>query len=416
MQNLRSTDELIQLARASMEHAGYSAEYISALSSTWDVLKTYLPKKDILHFTPKAGSTFLQEKYNINSDYNHLKLSEVDKRRKRAIIILNNCFEHEKILVPKSYSLSKFNLEFAQEFQEFIDMRIQQDLSLQTINRDIYCLNRLSDYLYDLDIQSLEKIESAHVIGFMKKLSAAGKLASLKGIASSLRLFFRFIFAKHYVSKDLSSFVPQVKSKPYRIPSVYTQEEIQRLLDSLDRASPKGKRDYAMVLLAARLGMRSSDISELKFENLKWETDTVEFVVKKTGVVAVLPLLDEVGEAIIEYLKYGRPDSKDKHIFLRMQVPLTKISPSALHAVVSAGLRKADIPLLPGKRHGPHALRASLASAMLDKGTPLPVISEALTHANSDTTRNYLKIDVGQLRKYSLEVPPLGNVWMGGIR
>ena len=416
MQNPRSTDELIQLARTSMEHAGYSATYISALSITWDVLKTYLSKKGILHFTPKAGTAFLQEKYNIDSDYNHPKLSEVDKRRKRAIFILNNCFEHEKILVPKSYSLSKFNLEFVQEFQEFIDMRIQQDLSLQTINRDICCLNRLSDYLDRLDIQSLEKMESTHVVGFMKKLSASGRLATLKGIASSLRLFFRFIFSKNYVSKDLSSFVPQVKSKPYKIPSVYTHEEIKRLLESLDRASPKGKRDYAMVLLAARLGMRSSDISELKFENLNWETDTIEFVVKKTGAVASLPLLDEVGEAIIEYLKYGRPHSKDKHIFLRMQVPLTKLSPSALHAVVSAGLRKADIPLLPGKRHGPHALRASLASAMLDKGTPLPVISEALTHASSDTTRNYLKIDVGQLRKYSLQVPPLGNVWMGGVR
>lgn len=90
------------------------------------------------------------------------------------------------------------------------------------------------------------------------------------------------------------------------------------------------------------------------------------------------------------------------------------MKPSVLHSIVSAGLRNANIPLLPGKRHGPHALRASLASAMLDNNTSLPVISEALTHTNSDTTRIYLKIDLQHLREYSLEVPPLGNVWMGG--
>jgi integrase len=209
--------------------------------------------------------------------------------------------------------------------------------------------------------------------------------------------------------------VPQVKCKPDGIPSVYTKEEIQQLLNGVDRTGPKGKRNYAMVLLAARLGMRASDICGLTFDNLKWQTNTIEFIVKKTGVLAVLPLLNEVGEAIIEYIKYGRPDSEDKHVFLRMQTPFVQLKPSVLHGIVSAGLRNANIPLLPGKRHGPHALRASLASAMLDNNTPLPVISEALTHTNSDTTRIYLKIDLQHLREYSLEVPPLANVWMGGV-
>lgn len=414
MENLKTAHKLIEFAKASMEQTGYSVEYISTLSSTWNALKQYLSGNGILHFSPETGMAFLQDRYDIRLDCTYGELSKMDKRRKRAILILSNCLEHETLTAPKSYSLCKFAPQFEKEFQRFIEVRIAAGLSLSTINRDISCLNILSNYLDALNIQLLEELESAHIIGFMKNLSVGGKLPTLGGAASSLRLVLNFLFSENYVSKDLSPFVPQVKCKRDGIPSVYTKDEIQQLLNGVDRTGPKGKRNYSMILLAARLGMRASDICGLTFDNLKWQTSTIEFIVKKTSVLAVLPLLNEVGEGIIEYIKYGRPDSEDKHVFLRMQIPFVELKPSVLHSIVSAGLRNANIPLLPGKRHGPHALRASLASAMLDNNTPLPVISEALTHTNSDTTRIYLKIDLQHLREYSLEVPPLGNVWMGG--
>lgn len=415
MKNQKTTQELIEFAKASMEQTGYSVEYISALSSTWNALEPYLSGKGILHFSPAAGMAFLQDRYDIRSDCTYCKLSKVDKRRKRAILILNNCLEHKTLIAPKSYSLCKFAPRFEKAFQRFIDVRMEAGLALSTINRDISCLNKLSNYLDGLSIHLLEELEGVHVIGFMKNLSVAGKLPTLDGAASSLRLVLKFLFSKHYVSKDLSQFVPQVKCKTDGIPSVYTKDEIGQLLNGVDRTGPTGKRNYAMILLAARLGMRASDICGLVFDNLKWQTNTIEFIVKKTGVPAVLPLLNEVGEAIIEYIKYGRPDTEDKHIFLRMRIPFVELKPSVLHGIVSASLRNANILLPPGKRHGPHALRASLASAMLDNNTPLPIISEALTHANSDTTRIYLKISLQHLRQYSLEVPSLGNVWMGGV-
>lgn len=415
MGNPTTTQELIDFAKTSMEKTGYSAEYISALSSTWNALKQYMSGKGILHFSAVTGIAFLQDQYNIRLDYFYCKLSKVDKRRKRAILVLNNCLEHESLAVPKSYSLCKFAPQFEKPFQKLIDVRMRAGLSMAAINRDIHCLNKLSNYLDGLNIQLLEELESVHVMGFMKSLSVAGKLPTLDGVASSLRILLEFLSSEHYVSKDLSQFVPKIKSKFDGIPSAYTKNEVQQLIDGVDRTGPKGKRDYAMILLAARLGMRASDICGLTFDNLKWQTNTIEFIVKKTGTRAILPLLNEVGEAIIEHIKYGRPTSADKHVFLRMETPFGEITPASLHGIVSKGLRNANIPLLPGKRHGPHALRASLASAMLDQHTPLPVISEALTHANSDTTRIYLKIDLQHLREYSLEVPPLGNVWLGGV-
>lgn len=416
MENQMATRDLIYFAKESMKKAGYSADYISALSKTWSVLRRYLSEKNIPCYSSSAGNTLLKDLYNICPDRHYCKLSGTDKRRKRAILILNNCMEHNTLFAPSSYHDCNFSKRFEEKFQMFIDLRIKQGFSLSTINGNIYCLNRLSDYLVGLDIQLLDEINSAHIVGFMKKQSIGGKIPTLKNMASCLRLFLKFLYSKNYISRNLSLFVPKVKSRPYKIPSVYTKDEIQKMLSCIDRSGPKGKRDFAMILLATRLGMRASDICGLKFRNLKWHKDTIEFVTKKTGASAILPLSGEVGEAIIEYLKYGRPDSEDRHIFLRMQIPLTKMQPSALHFIVSKALRKADIPLLPGKHHGPHALRASLASAMLDKNISLPVISEALTHKSTDTTRNYLKIDTRHLREYSLEVQPLGDVWMGGVR
>ena len=410
----RTAQELIEFAKASMIQSGYSEEYISVLSSTWNALKKYLSLKSILIFTPKLGIAFLQDQYGIPPDCMYRKLSTVDKRRKRAIQILNNCSEHESIIKPKSYSLSKFALQFMKEFQGFIDVRINSGLSFSIINRDINCLNKFSKYLDGLNIRKLEETESTNIIGFIKSLSISKKPPTLNDAVSSLRLFLKFSFDEQYISRDLSHFVPQVYCKPEGIPSVYTKDEIQHLLNSVDRTGAIGKRNYAILLLAAKLGMRASDICGLTFDNLNWQTDTIEFIVKKTGVSAVLPLLNEVGEAIIDYIRFGRPVSEDKHVFLRMQIPFVALKPSVLHGIVSLALRNANITVQTGKRHGPHALRASLACAMLDNNIPLPVISEALSHKNSDTTRIYLKIDVQHLRQYSLDVPALGNIWMGG--
>lgn len=413
MEKLKAAQELIDFAKASMVQTGYSGEYISSFSSTWNALTLYLSNNYTLHYSPAIGITFLQERYGILTDCTYRKLTQVDKRRKKAIQILNNCLEHETFTAPKTHSLCKFSPDCEQAFQDFVQMRTNGGFSLSTINRDIACLNKLSDYLCSLNIY-LHNLESTHIIGFMKKISASGKLPTLDGIASTLRLVLKFLYNEHYVSKDLVSFVPNVKRKPDGIPSTYTEAEIRQMLEHVDRAGPTGKRNYALIMLAAKLGMRASDICALTFENLKWQTNTIEFVVKKTGVSAILPLLNEVGEAIIDYIKYGRPDSEENHVFLRLQIPYVAMQPSNLYAIVSAALRNANIKLLPGKRQGPHALRASLASAMLDNNTPLPIISEALTHKNSDTTLNYLKIDLKHLREYSLEVPPLGNVWLGG--
>ena len=128
-----------------------------------------------------------------------------------------------------------------------------------------------------------------------------------------------------------------------------------------------------------------------------------------------MPLLNDVGEAVIDYIKYGRPAVETNKVFLRLCAPIGQMKAPTLHSIVTHYMNKAGIHITKGKKHGPHALRHSLASALLHNNIPMPVISEVLGHADSQTTSTYLKIDTLNLRKYALDVPPIKVVLLGGV-
>ena len=249
----------------------------------------------------------------------------------------------------------------------------------------------------------------------MKWLALQKNLPTLKSVTTSLRALLKYLHGNEYLSQDYSSSVLTVRCRK-TVPSVYSADEIARMLESFNQSSAVGIRNYAMVLMAVRLGMRASDICALEFSNIHWSRNTIEFITEKTGKAAVLPLTADVGNAIIKYLKDVRPSAQSPHIFLRMQAPYVKLNPAAMHSIVTKAFRDAGIIANPGRRHGPHALRASLATEMLEKDVPLPVISETLSHSSTDTTKIYLKVDMSHLRRIALDVPPLEGVWLGGVR
>jgi len=162
-----------------------------------------------------------------------------------------------------------------------------------------------------------------------------------------------------------------------------------------------------MILLAARLGLRASDICGLKFSNIFWERNLISLTQKKTRNAIELPLLEEIGNAIIDYLKYGRPVSSQQFLFLKAYPPYKRLEEPTLHSIVSFYLKKAEIENISIKKHGPHALRHSLAGLLLEKKTPLPIISEVLGHENTESTKSYLRIDIAALLQCALEVPEL---------
>jgi len=164
-----------------------------------------------------------------------------------------------------------------------------------------------------------------------------------------------------------------------------------------------------MILLAARIGLRSSDIVNLKFNNINWETNQISIIQQKTNVPTTLPLLKDVGEAIINYIKNGRPKVDNQHIFIRENPPYMHLSASSLHMIVDGYLKRAKIKIPAGRKHGPHALRHSLATLLLENNIPITAIKEILSHKSTQTTKIYLKVAQTQLLQCALEVPSLNK-------
>jgi site-specific recombinase XerD len=182
------------------------------------------------------------------------------------------------------------------------------------------------------------------------------------------------------------------------IPSVWKNEDVKRLLDSIDRYNPQGKRDYAILLLVTRLGLRVSDIRSLKMSDLNWNRKVVSLIMQKTKQPLELPLLDDIGWAIIDYLKNGRPQTVSDRVFIRHKAPYDGFNDhNCLSKTLGRHMNRAGIDMR-GQKHGLHSLRSTLARVMLENGTPLPVISEVLGHQNIQTTSVYLKIDMDGLR------------------
>ena len=168
---------------------------------------------------------------------------------------------------------------------------------------------------------------------------------------------------------------------------------------------PSGKRNYAMLLLALRNGLRSIDITNLKLSDIHWKSNTIEIVQGKTGASLVLPLLSDVGNAIAEYILNARPDSQLPYIFLQTQAPYQKLSGhSACYGISRKMMKAAGIKQDIHDRKGFHCLRHSLAAHLLSEETPLPIISSILGHRNKNSTRDYLSTDLVHLHACALSL------------
>lgn len=409
--NPLTATELITKTKEELVQTGYTQLSLKMIDRIWINLEKYLHNKGIDNFSPEIGMRFLEERYHYSADPN----SHSNTDRLRAIQLLTDFQAHERIMIRRRRVQRDMAQPFRGIFNTFMNARAREGISSKTMDSYMIYLQRFAQYLVDHQVHSVTEIGVPHIHGFVQACAANYRTATVYCTSSVLRALFRYLYEQQLHSENLAFVVPSISyTKKSKIPSAYSQEEIRQLLSYIDRGNPKGKRDYAMVLIAVRLGLRASDICRLTFDNFKWESNTIELIQEKTDECIVLPLLNEVGEAVIDYIKYSRPTVRDQEVFLRLSAPIGPMKPPTLHSIVTLYMRKAGILIPEGKKHGPHALRHSLASALLNNNTPMPVISEILGHTDSQTTSIYLKIDILHLRDYALDVPPIKSVFMGG--
>lgn len=260
-------------------------------------------------------------------------------------------------------------------------------------------------YLDSRGIATVKEIQRPVLYGFVS-WRAHLKPATLARLISSIRSFLRYLCMRGEIPSDLVEQMPKVRvGRDERIPSVWKSEDVDALLATVDRISPSGKRDYAILLLAARLGIRASDIRNLHFEHLVWDQARIEMKQSKSGEPLSLPLSEEIGHALIDYLRHGRPSSHHREVFLRANAPFEPFgNDNNLHYIVTKYRRRANIDLPARSRRGLHSLRHTVASRLLEAGTPLETISGIMGHLSIETTRIYTKIDVEALRSVAIDL------------
>jgi len=247
------------------------------------------------------------------------------------------------------------------------------------------------------------EILSIDITRFILTRARTISLHRVQLMASALRVFFRFLRYRGDITSDLAASVPAVADrKRSQIPKHLVPDDVERLLTNCDQTTAVGKRDYGVLLLLARLGLRAGEVVALALDDIDWDAGVVS-IRGKGGRRDQLPIPQDVGEALVAYLLHGRPQCQSRRIFVRCRAPLQGFSSSAAIddvvrlALVRAGLNPA--------RKGAHLLRHSLATNMLRQGASLAEIGEILRHSNADTTAIYAKVDVAALSALALPWP-----------
>jgi integrase/recombinase XerD len=249
----------------------------------------------------------------------------------------------------------------------------------------------------------LSTLSAAEVVDYIRRRSDTMSRKTAKLLVCSLRSFLRYARFRGYIRCDLAIGIPPMAVwSRTGIPRGIAQEQIRAVLACCDRRSPGGRRDYAVLLLLARLGLRAGEIAALTLDDIDWEQGRIG--VRGKGSSNQLPLPADVGNAIARYLRRGRPRADGRHLFFNRRAPIMGVTRGTVLAIVNRALKRAGVES-PGK--GCHQFRHAFATEMLRRGASLSEIGELLRHRHVQTTTIYAKVDLGALRT-------LAQPWLGG--
>jgi len=388
-----------------LEQLNYAHNTICGFRTSFNRICAFARERDELYFSEEFGKEYLREKCCCITDYFLKTFPPKAKQAIRSIRLLGDYQLHgviiRRIVKRKGYVKPP---QFEEALTAYEKECENNEYSRRGMRTRLQRLFFFVDYLSlckVIDVSEITpKIISDYVITICPKHEK-----SIAAILTTLRVFLRFLYLNRYTEKNLSLSVPKQNRYYYpSIPSTWEPAEVKRMLDTIDQGSPVGKRDYAILLLVANLGIRAGDIKALKLSDLDWTAKTITITQEKTKVEVTYPILHNVGWALIDYLQNARPVCESPYLFVRLHAPYEAFGENAnLHNIITKYTRLAGITIPRGKRHGLHSLRHSLASTLLEQGTSLAVISEILGHVDSKSTSVYLHTDLNGLKACALD-------------
>lgn len=417
MENSLSIRECVDGILACMKELHYSVSTINHYRCWYNRFLEYCDEHEYTAYTESIGIQYLEDIFGVS--ITSLADRESYNRKLRDAVRFQ--------LLLSSYS---FNRTFTQRFH-----REHKRLPEHQYWNSIY--NRYLSYLHTQDYKKstishkellvrtlLSTFISMGINDFIEVgQDAINKVISefihfqpsvIKGRIQDMQQFFEFCFANKLTEDNKCDLIPIINTPHvYHLPTDLPVDSVKTILNSIDRANTMGKRDYAILLLAARLGIRAIDIANLQLTDLNWSTNEIVLKQEKTYHTIHLPLLNDVGWALIDYIQHGRPQVEDKYVFRCMNAPYGKLKGSqTVEAIFHSRLNKAGIKLATNNQPvGIHVLRHALGRVLLEKETDLPVISQILGHQSIKSTETYIHIDMKGLAQCAIspeEVFPYG--------
>ncbi|GMQ96317.1 MAG: site-specific integrase [Gammaproteobacteria bacterium] len=295
--------------------------------------------------------------------------------------------------------------QIEQDFERYLSQ--ERGLSRRTALRHRRPLRKFLREHCAEGIASFSKLTGANITRFVEHHAHDQSPRSAQCMCWTLRTFTRYLLYRGHIAVDLSVAVPSVRTWRFAaLPEHLSPDQIQQVLDSCDRRGSIGRRDYAVLLLLARLGLRANEIATLTLDDVDWHSGRLT-IRGKGRRRACVPLLSEVGAALADYLEHGRPRSDSRRVFVLSVAPhIGFASSSGISMIAASALTRAGLDV---RRKGTHIFRHSLATELLRAGASLTEIGQVLRHQDHDTTRIYAKVDIDALRT-------LGLPWPGGVR
>lgn len=398
--------ELVSIYSYELPQRNYGKRIILEYTRESQRILEWCVNNHITSFDVEVGNRYCDE--TVGGHLSKVGSSYPYKRALRVMRMLVSFQKHGDFEFRTPRIEYKFNSNLSAVIDRYLDycagIRMLSPATVSERNRIVY--------RFDIYLASNNKsIEDITIDLFEDFLSMQCTKHCRQTYKLIFREFYRFLFENEILREDYSSLIlkdPKVPQK-IKLPTTYTEEEIKKMIAAIDRSSAKGKRDYLVLLLAAEYGMRASDITKLGLSHIDWNKNRIAIIQNKTGVSVEFPLLASVGNAIIDYLKNGRPIGGDNVIIVNHENVHkgNSLTSATIHSIVAKAIKTANIKNWKTKKHGPHSLRHSLASNMLKRNMSIPIIKTVLGHQSTESTKIYLSIDVGKLRLCSLPIPKM---------
>ncbi len=390
--------ELAVALAEQMREFGYAESSLKTYQGICAKIVHYFEERDVERFDVNLGQKFIVEyggdRYGTNGDL---------KNYCRAVHMLSDLQQYGMIFKRTPGTKKEFSSGFRPLFDEFVQNNRNRGIAEDSVRHLRWVLARFEDYLLNRGVYAFREVECQHLNAYVKTLTGYGR-NTVSFHISYLNRLMKYAFQQGYHTHDLSAVMPYVKyGQSKRLPAVFTEDEIKRILENVNTDSPVGKRNYAIILLLARLGIRISDILNLRFGSIDWERKRITIQQQKTGIQVELPLLEDVGWAIIDYLQNARPKTSCPNVFVCHNPPFDRIH-SWLAKDISRAVQKAGIRVPREKTAGTYIFRHSLATNLLNHGVGIDEIAQTLGHTSAESTEAYISLSMDTLRVCALEV------------